>query len=203
MIQSNLATRPFYNERAVRFWLLAAALLVAIATIFNVAQMIRYSRSDTELARQAANDETRASELRADAARLRGSVDTKQIELSSVEARRANELIDRRIFSWTEVWNRFEATLPPLVRVTSFRRQVDRDRGNVLTVGVIARNVNDVEQFIDNLENTGAFIDVLPQADRVNDAGQIEAAIEMIYLGSPATTPTPPGDSGPERGAPR
>jgi Tfp pilus assembly protein PilN len=198
VIQTNLATRPFYNERAVRFWLLAAALLVAVATIFNVAQMIRYSRSDTELARQAANDETRASELRADAARLRGSVDTKQIELSSVEARRANELIDRRIFSWTEVWNRFEATLPPFVRITSFRRQVDSDRGNVLTVSVIARNFNDVEQFIDNLENTGAFMDVAAQADRVNDAGQVEVALEMIYLGQPAIT----GNPEPERGAP-
>ena len=36
--------------------------------------------SDTELARQAANDEARAAELRAEAARLRATVDAKQIE---------------------------------------------------------------------------------------------------------------------------
>ena len=133
MIRGNLATRPFYNERAVHLWLLVAALVVVAATLFNVVQMLRYSRSDTELARQAANDEARATELRAEAARLRATVDAKQIERASLEARQANELIDRRTFSWTALLNEFEATLPPDVRITSFRPRIDPKRGNVVT----------------------------------------------------------------------
>ncbi len=50
MIRGNLATRPFYNEPAVHLWLFVAALVVVVATLFNVVQMLRYSRSDTELA---------------------------------------------------------------------------------------------------------------------------------------------------------
>ena len=41
MIRSNLATRPFYNERAVRLGLMTIAVLVALATVVNVAQMLR------------------------------------------------------------------------------------------------------------------------------------------------------------------
>ena len=49
--------------------------------------------------------------LRANAARLRSSVDVAQIDAASVDARQANDLIDRRTFSWTELFNQFEATL--------------------------------------------------------------------------------------------
>ena len=38
MIRTNLATRPFYNERAVRLVLLAIAALGLAATAFNVTQ---------------------------------------------------------------------------------------------------------------------------------------------------------------------
>ena len=50
MIRANLSTRPFYNERAVQLWLLVLALIVVAATVFNVGRVIRYSRTDTELA---------------------------------------------------------------------------------------------------------------------------------------------------------
>ena len=65
MIRTNLSTRPFYNERAVHA--LAARrspLAVVAATAFNVARVVRYSRSDTQLATQASRDEARAADLR-------------------------------------------------------------------------------------------------------------------------------------------
>ena len=100
-----------------------------MATVFNVARVIRYSQSDTELATQASRDEARAADLRAEAARLRASVDPQQIELASAEARQANELIDRRTFSWTELFNRFETTLPDEVRITAVRPTLDEKGG--------------------------------------------------------------------------
>ena len=200
MIRGNLATRPFYNEPAVHLWLFVAALVVVVATLFNVVQMLRYSRSDTELARLAANDEARATELRAEAARLRGTVDTKQIERASLEAHQANELIDRRTFSWTALWNEFEATLPPNVRITSFRPRIDPKRGNVVTITLVARNVDDVEQFMINLDKTGAFPDLYPPSERTNERGQLETVIEAVY--APKQPPKSAAAAPPETGGP-
>ena len=121
MIRTNLSTRPFYNERIVHVWLAVLALVVVAATAFNFSRVLRYSRSDTRLATQASRDEARAAELRQQAARLRASVDPKQVDFASAEARQANDLIDRRTFSWTELFNRFETTLPADVRITSVR----------------------------------------------------------------------------------
>ena len=182
MIKTNLSTRPFYNERAVHMALIVAAILVVAATAFNVSRILRYSSSDTRLATQASRDEARAADLRQQAARLRASVDPKQVELASAGARQANELIDRRTFSWTELLNRFETTLPDEVRITSVRPRVDRDKRILLRVNVVARGVDDVMEFMENLEATGGFQDVSPVEDHFDEQGQLQTTLEMGYV---------------------
>jgi Tfp pilus assembly protein PilN len=187
VIDTNLATRPFYNDSAVRLWLLVLALVVVTASAFNVTRVLQYSRSDTELATQASRDETRTTELRAEAAQLRASVDPKQVENASMEARLANDLIDRRAFSWTELFNTFEATLPDEVRITAVRPKVEADRKIVLAITVVARSVEDLDKFDTSLEDTGAFRDLVPREDKVNEQGQIEGLIEAVYVPKKAT----------------
>ena len=194
MIRNNLSTRPFYNETAVRLWLGVFAVVVAAMTIFNVQRLIHYSRSDTELATQASRDEQLAVEKQAEATRLRGSVDTTQIETASLEAREANELIDRRTFSWTELLNRLEATQPADVRITSLRRSLDQERGNLLTITVVARNVADVNQFMENMAGTGVFTDFLATEETVDpDTNQLQVVLKGAYrpTAGAAVAPTP------------
>jgi Tfp pilus assembly protein PilN len=181
MIRANLATRPFYNERAVQLWLLLLALIVAAATVFNAAGVIRYSRTDSELRLQRSRDEARAADLRAEATRLRGSVDLKQIELASTEARQANALIDRRTFSWTDLLNQFETTFPDNVRITAIKPALDEKGGLVLTINVVARSVNDVDELIGNLEATGSFTNLLSVQENFNGDGMLQATLEGHY----------------------
>jgi Tfp pilus assembly protein PilN len=184
VIRSNLSTRPFYNERVVHLWLAGVALLVLLATAFNVSRVLRYSRSDTRLASQASHDEARAADLRQQAARLRATVDPRQVDFAAADARQANELIDRRTFSWTELFNRFEATLPDEVRIASVRPRVERERGIVLNINVVARNVDDIKTFIANLEETGAFANVRPAEEHSDEAGLLLSSLEAMYLPS-------------------
>jgi len=185
VIRTNLSTRPFYNERLVRLWLIAIALAVVAATAFNASRILRYSRSDTRLATQASHDESRAADLRKDAARLRASVDPRQVDFAAADARQANDLIDRRTFSWTELFNRFETTLPDEVRIASVKPRVDRERGIVITITVLAKTVDDVKTFIDNLEATGAFANIRPADERSDDTGDLlSSTLEASYLPS-------------------
>ena len=184
MIRTNLSTRPFYNDRLVRLWLIGIAMVVLAVTAFNVSRVMRYSRSDTQLATQASRDEARAADLRRQAAGLRASVDLKQVDFASADARQANDLIDRRTFSWTELFNRFETTLPDEVRITAVRPRVDPKLGIVLIINVVARGVDDVSAFMANLEATGAFANLRPAEEHFNDQGQLESVLEMAYVPS-------------------
>jgi Tfp pilus assembly protein PilN len=195
MIRTNLSTRPFYNEAAVRFWILVLAALVALVTIVNLGRLVRLSQSDTNLATQASQEEAEAAQLRAEAARLRATVDVQQIQLASEEARQANELIDRRTFSWTDLFNRFETTFPDAVRVTAVRPRVDAQRGMLLTINVVARSVEAVDELMRNLEATGAFTNVLSVEERVGEDGMLAATLESTYRPT-AAPPQAPADAG-------
>jgi Tfp pilus assembly protein PilN len=187
VIRTNLSTRPFYNERGVHVCLLVAAVLVVAATVFNVSRVIRYSRSDTELGTLASQGEARAADLRAEAARLRATVDPRQIDFASIDARQANDLIDRRTFSWTELLNLFETTLPDDVRIAAVRPTLDAKLGNVLIINVVARSVDDVDRWMENLEKTGTFKEIgHALEEHVNDQGLLEASIETTYVPVPA-----------------
>ena len=189
MIRTNLSTRPFYNERLVHIWLIAIAVLVVAAGAFNVSRVLRYSRSDTRLATQASHDESRAADLRQQAAHLRASVDSRQVEFASADARQANDLIDRRTFSWTELFNRFETALPDEVRIAGVKPRLDRQHGIILTINVVARGVDDISTFIENLEKTGAFANVRPAEEHPDESGMLQSTLEAVYLpaaGTPA-----------------
>jgi hypothetical protein len=187
VIRTNLSTRPFYNDRAVRLWLTLAAIVVGALTAFNVSRVLHYSQNETQLALQASHDEADAAALRAQAAQERASVDMKQIAAESARAREANDLIDRRTFSWTELFNRFEATLPADVRITAVRPRLDdKDRRIQLQVNVVARRYEDIDQFVENLEGTGAFDRLLPSDTRQSESGDWEGTLVMKYVGAKA-----------------
>ena len=91
-------------------------------------------------------------------------------------------MIDRRTFSWTELLNRFETTLPDDVRVAAMKPIVEKNGDVLLTVNVVARSFEDVDKFMNNLESTGAFIDVHPSQDQVNEQGLTETTLETKYV---------------------
>ena len=79
------------------------------------------------------------------------------------------------------------------MRITSFRPVSDEKRGTVVTVTVIARSVDDVQQFMDNLEQTGVFPEILPPAERINEEGQLETTLEAVYTPRVAAVPAAEG----------
>jgi Tfp pilus assembly protein PilN len=180
MIRTNLSTRPFYNERVVLLWLALFIVIAAAATIFNTTRVLRYSHSDTEQGTSASRDEARASELRRSATKLRGSVDAKQIERASSEARQANDLIDRRTFSWTELFNLFEKTLPNDVRITAVRPDVNQGKFR-LRIAAVARGVDDINRFMNNLQMTGVFRQVGASISERFTEGELVAEMEVEY----------------------
>lgn len=182
MLHTNLSTRPFYNERAIHASLMVAAIVVLLLTVFNVTQIVVLTRRQNELGARAAAAERLAQEFRADAQKIRQGLDPKQMQTIAGAAREANALIDRRLFSWTNLLNHLETTLPDDVRITSIRPKIDRDGAITVALSIIGRRVEDIDQFMENLEATGAFADVLSLDENVNEDGTLLAVIGGRYI---------------------
>jgi Tfp pilus assembly protein PilN len=194
MARVNLSTRPFYNERAVHVALALAAALVLAVTAFHLRQVFVLSGRQAQLQGRIDQAEAKTRGLRDQAARIRSSISPRDLEATVAAAREANALIDRRVFSWTEVFNQFETTLPPNVRVMSVRPRVERDGTMIVGVVLLARTVEAVDAFIENIEKAGAFTSVLSKEEFLNEQGLIQASVEGRYR--PAATAAAPGAGG-------
>jgi hypothetical protein len=186
MLRTNLSTRPFYNIRAVQVALGALALLVVVLTLLNLVQLIRLTSSGRALGARAAQAESDAQRLREEARRIRSQIDAKELNEVAAAAEEANAIIDLRAFSWSELFAQLETTEPENVRLTSFQTQEDRTGKLIVNLRVQARRVQDLESFIDALENTGRFHQVLAAEEQTNPEGLINALVEGVY--SPPVT---------------
>lgn len=196
MLRTNLATRPFYNERAVRALLVAAAAATLALTIFNVTAVWRLRADRVRLSAQAASQEAEARVLRDQARQIRQAIDRTRLESVERAAREANLLIDRRAFSWTDLFNRFETTLPADVRISAVQPQVDAQGRMLVAVTVVARRVEDLDAFIEALEQTGAFRAVLSRQEEEQEDGTRRSVIQGYYgptATRPAGAPAPAG----------
>ena len=196
MLRTNLSTRPFYNERGIHIAIAIAALLISALTVWNIVRVVTLSRHNTELASLVNRDEAEADQLTRMAADIRAKINRDELKLVVESAREANALIDQRTFSWTALFNRLESTMPPDVMLTSVRPSV-RDGVTRITMTVLGRRAEDVDEFIEKLEAIGAFEAIVPsQQDRTQD-GLYRVVIESVYTGieeppAPPETPAKP-----------
>ena len=121
MLRTNLSTRPFYNERIVHAVAAVVAVLVLAVTAWQIVRVVRLSRYKTELNSAIKRDREQVDLLTREAADIRRGLDQKQLTLVATQAREANTLIEMRTFSWTQLFNQLESTLPNDVMLTSVR----------------------------------------------------------------------------------
>lgn len=188
MIRTNLATRPFYNVRAVQIAIWTLAGLVIGITLFNTIRIVTLVMSQQTLGATADAAEREAARLRSEAARIRAQINPAELQTVASAAREANDLIDQRAFSWTELFTRFEATLPDDVRITAVQPRLEEGRF-IVGVAVEARRAEDLDAFIEALEDTGTFHNVLATETQTNEAGLLEAIIEGVYQAPSRTAP--------------
>ncbi|HEY7187600.1 MAG TPA: hypothetical protein VH436_13690 [Vicinamibacterales bacterium] len=182
MLRTNLSTRPFYNMRAVQVTLAGLAILVIAMTLFNAEELIRQGARQREAGAQEVEAQAEAARLRSDAARIRAQINPKELDVVAASAREANSIIDLRAFSWTQLLSQFETTLPEGVRIKAISPRIEKDGSVVIGVGVEARRGADLEMFLDALEMSGSFHNVLTTEEQTNREGLIDAIVEGTYL---------------------
>lgn len=189
----NLSTRPFYNERAVHALLGLVGAVVLAVTAFNLWEVYVLSGRQAEFQGRIFAAEAKTRDFRARAAQIRASINPRDLDQTIASAREVNGLIERRVFSWTDLFNLLEVTLPPQVRISTIRPRVEKDGSITLGLVVLARSVDHVNTFIENLEKDGPFTDVLSREEFLNQDGLIQASLEGRYQPAKARTAQPSG----------
>lgn len=192
----NLATRPFYNDRAVHLVLGVLGLAVAAMLAAGAVRLAELSRTQRALTLEADAAEREAAAVSDRTARLEREMPRDALAALAAAAGEVNRLVERRLFSWTAFFNVVEQTLPPGVMLTAVRPDTDEE-GTSVDLAVVGRTVADVEDFIRRLEESRVLADVLARQGERNDEGMYRAQLRgrLVRLAAPAA-----GADGPEEG---
>jgi Tfp pilus assembly protein PilN len=197
VLRTNLSTRPFYNERAVHVAAAGVALVLLLITAWQVSRIVRLSHEKTELHTAIQRDRAEMDMRARDAAQIRRGLDQKELTLVSKAAKEANDLIDQRTFSWTQLFNQLESTLPDDVMLTSIRPEF-KDNVTTINVELQGRRSEDIDAFWDQLEKTGSFRDIQWSNVNVTEDGLRKIQMKAVYT-SPAPAPRPAATTGGRR----
>lgn len=190
MLQGNLSTRPFYNERLVTLALVGVAVVVALLSVYNGTTLVRLSAEKQDLDARVSRDRAAAATVARHTATLEQTVNRTTLGGLADATREANNLIDQRTFSWTAFFSLIEKTLPIDARLVSVSPSVDRGVFHVSMI-VVGRDFSDIESFIDALGQTGAFYDIQPADAQAKDDATYSATVVASYLPAGRKAPVP------------
>lgn len=201
MVRINLSTRPFYNERLVTLVIAIVGVIAIGVAAFSVQQILSLSSKRTELRGRIAQDEAATNRANIESAALTKSINTKALKSLALNATLANRLIDERTFSWTVFFGLIGKTLPDDVRIDSVAPSIEKD-GILVLMTVVSKKTDDLAEFIERLQSTGAFYDILPQQEDSTDDGSRRTTVRARYLApkEPAPKPLGPAPAAPKAG---
>ena len=180
MLGTNLATRPFYNERVVHFVLAVAGAAALALLAWGIARAIDVAGSHAALTAAAEAAEGEAAQLAGRASSVGRAIEAGRVESIADAVAEANRLVDQRTFSWTEFFNVIDRTLPAGVMLTAVRPE-HGEEGVSVSVGVVGRRIGDIDEFIGLLEGTGVFADVLAREEERLEDGMYRARLDGRY----------------------
>ena len=183
MLKLNLATRPFYNERVIDSVLLLLGIVALVLMVAGGRTVFQLSNTYTDVVRMAELSETQVGTVTQEMVALNQSVSEDELEALRLSAAEANRLIDQRVFSWTELFNIIEQTLPNRVMLTGLR-PIRNSGSMTLTIGVIGERITDIEQFIEDLEATGSVGNVLTRQEQRTEDGMYSAQLIGEFRGN-------------------
>ena len=195
MLRTNLATRPFYNERLVQAALGVVAAVALAILAAGLVRLVDLARHNGELTARIDRAAASTADLATRAAEAQRALTPRDLTDLADATREANTLITQRVFSWTDFFNRIETTLPPDVMVTEVRPEIEP--GTVaVAMGVLGRSLDSISRFVTSLETSGAFVGVLNRQVELTEDGMYQAVLRGRYLEA-----APTADDGAHDGA--
>jgi Tfp pilus assembly protein PilN len=181
IIRNNLATSPVIN---FSLYFLACLLLSAVAivfTIFNVSSMANWYSDSARLNARIAEQQQKISKVQARGSELQSRIDRIKTTQFVHQTQFFNDAIQRRVFSWTRLFDQFEKAFPENVRMISITPMIKGNRVSI-NMEVAGKTLKDNFQLVQILQNSPIFSDVVFKGERKDETGVIYSQITLQYL---------------------
>ena len=191
----NLASRPFRNNSIIWWSFALAFLAIAALTYGNVDRYLDYRAKYDSQSQNMTSFEDRMISLKDRLQKARSREGRYDLSTLTMEANKANEVIEWKAFSWTRLFNRLEAVHPWNVRMQEikpvFRGQ---QRGNEVEIDFtsenaqipvvvegLAKDLRALLEFQRRLFEDPNFADPEPERYETTDTNELQFTMLFYY----------------------
>jgi Tfp pilus assembly protein PilN len=182
----NLSTRPFPAYRAATVGLTAVLVVLIGVSVWQAVSYAHYTKLAAQIRAQEHTARAESDALTVKSQQLETKLDTPNAKAKLTEIGYLNKLIQRKGFSWTQVFSVLEQMIPEGVHLTSLRPEIGENGKMILHIDVRGKNIVDVSDFIDLLEKSALFENVVPHFEEKKDVvagkGDVDVSLTMFYL---------------------
>lgn len=187
----NLASRPFRNNAPIWAAYVCGAAVAGAATYGNVSAYLDSGARLQRLREQVETVGRKLGELDVREQKARRDIEAFDVKVLSVQARRANGVIQRRALSWTKLFNELERIQPYEVRLSSVRplygvrgeSGAEQAQEGLVPVSVegTARSLRAFTDYEYALIHDPHFMQVEPQRATIGDGGEVYFDLRFLY----------------------
>jgi len=190
-IPLNLSSRPFRNNLVVGTILAVGAAAVVLATVSNVYFFMNHGGRYEQVKQEERQHLERLGTLETEERGLAKEIQVRDFRRLYGRGQYAGELILKRAFSWTLLFNHLENVIPPEVMMTAIRPQITA-QGIVIRVDGIAKNHDALYGLEDTLQKNPVFTHVQPLTERKINPGRPDTSFAMSFDYLPAKAAVKP-----------
>jgi Tfp pilus assembly protein PilN len=176
----NLATHPFRNNSIVGTVLAAVVAATIGATVYNGYVYTNYGGRFHGLEQEEKQQRERLQALETDERRLSKEIAAHDFKRLYGRGQFAADLILKRAFSWTLLFNKLESLMPPDVMMTAIRPHISSEGIDIRVEG-IAKNHGALIALEDSLLKNTHFTRVYPASERRLNPSRPEITFVMQF----------------------
>jgi Tfp pilus assembly protein PilN len=176
--QINLSSRYRPALAPLRTLLILSCALLSVGIVWNIGQaFLGYQHTltiEAELDRVRQQDDQLIAEAR------REGIDLSKAVLQRLpgEVELANQLLEKRTFSWTKFLSGLEQAIPPQLAISSIRLDAG---GTTVHLTGTALSLEDITAFTIGLQDHPSFKDPVLAQHRAGTNGQVEFDVTLHY----------------------
>jgi Tfp pilus assembly protein PilN len=180
----NLSTQPFPAYRVSNAALVCALVVLAAVSVWQATGFMRYSEMARSITGEEQDIRVEAEALAKRVAELESRLDRPESAARLNEIGFLNHLILRKHLSWTKLFGILEGMVPENVHFTTLTPDIGPNGAVTLSLGVRARSMADMKEFLQRVERSPQFENVIVTVEEKKDptaATDVDVTLSAVY----------------------
>jgi len=195
-VSFNLAVAPDRRERYALAWAFPTLVVASLVLLLLVGTAIHDMRRSHQIQHSLAGVRSQESALTAKESSLRQQINRPEYHSMVQKTEFVNQLISQREFSLTHLTYKVSRLLPPNVRLSGLALASASVQNPEVQFAVMGKDEKSIETFLENLEGSKDFRDVLIKSQGIRGGGGAGPAQVALVCTASYVAQAPPPDQG-------